>query len=209
VKKLTRKVTKTLPGRVALVVLGACLIAGSVVLLVTDDGKDDTKRVATVSTATTPKPPTDANATTVPTTTTDTTTATTPAKPKPKPKPKKPKPKPKPVTLLPPVVFASDRAQKNYALAQATGSIKRPTTVTMQVGAAPKQPVSINWNVVCLFASGAKTTSDSVTMTPPLELKLTLPPGQASTCTISAQAQLTLAGVGRVKVFLRGVRRSR
>jgi hypothetical protein len=180
---------------VATVVVGAVLVAGSLVLLLS--GGDDEKTAST-TVPTTKRAPTGTSSTD----TTPTTTATTPGKPKPKPKPKPP-PKPQPI-----VTFASDRAQKNYALAQATGSIKHPAKVSMQVGAAPKQPVTINWNVVCLFSSGAKTTSDTVTQTPPLVLQLKLPPGEASTCTISAQAQLTLAGVGRVKVFLRGQRRA-
>jgi hypothetical protein len=200
VKKLTKTVKKLSRRRWLMIVVGAALVAGSVVLLI-GGGDDETSSSPTKSTATAPPGAKDGRGTvygaTSPVEATPGATTTTPS-PKRKPAP--------PAKPKPPVTFASDRAHKNYALAQATGSIKRPTGVSMRVGAAPKQPVTINWNVVCLFAGGAKTTSDTLTRTPPITVQLTLPPGQAETCTISAQAQLTLAGVGRVKVFLVGQR---
>ncbi|MDX6689917.1 MAG: hypothetical protein QOG15_1374 [Solirubrobacteraceae bacterium] len=178
--------------RVVQIGLGAALVVGAILVLVLTGGDDNPSRSASATTATSGSPDTP---------------ATTPAgkgKGKGKTTPARP---PKPRAPNPTIKFASDRSHKNYALAQATGSIKHPAKVSMQVGAAPKQPVTINWNVVCLFADGAKTTSNTLTQTPPLVLQLTLPPGQAKTCTVSAQAQLTLAGVGRVKVFLLGQRR--
>lgn len=103
----------------------------------------------------------------------------------------------------------SDRDEKTYALAQATGSITEPQTIRLRVGAAPKQPVSVNWNIVCLLPTeGAKTTDDTFTDTPPFERELKLPVDNAVTCTASANAQLTQAGKGRIKVFLLGVRRA-
>jgi len=103
----------------------------------------------------------------------------------------------------------SDRDEKTYALAQATGSISEPQSIGLRIGAAPKQPVTINWNIVCLLPTeGAKSTDDTFTVTPPHARTLKLPVDNAVTCTASANAQLTRAGKGRIKVFLVGVRRA-
>ncbi|MGH2840314.1 MAG: hypothetical protein ACRDKY_05770 [Solirubrobacteraceae bacterium] len=196
-KTLARTVTSKLrPRRLLVIVLCAGILVGAFFVLTSGDDETPT---AAVSTAIAPRSGEDGDA---PATRTEATTGATRTKSKPKQAraPKQP-------AASPTVRFASDRAVRNYALAQAIGSIKRPARVSMQVGAAPKQPVSINWNVVCLFASGAKTTSNTLTLTPPAIVPLTLPAGKAETCTISGQAQLTLAGVGRVKVFLLAQRR--
>lgn len=103
----------------------------------------------------------------------------------------------------------SDRDEKSYALAQATGSIKTPQIIKLRIGAAPKQPVTVNWNIVCLLPTeGAKSSDDTFTATPPFERVLTLPVTDAVTCTASANAQLTRSGKGRIKVFLLGTRRA-
>jgi hypothetical protein len=132
-----------------------------------------------------------------------------PTNPKPSNKtPKRPKLKPDDPAGGTEFTIDSDRDEKTYALAQATGSITEPQTIGLRVGAAPKQPVTVNWNIVCLLADeGAKSTDDTFTATPPFERQLKLPVNNAVTCTASANAQLTQAGRGRIKVFLVGVRR--
>ncbi|MDX6690981.1 MAG: hypothetical protein QOG15_2438 [Solirubrobacteraceae bacterium] len=105
----------------------------------------------------------------------------------------------------------SDRDEKAYAVVQATGVIKTPQTISMRVGAAPKQPVTVNWNIVCLEPTEGTQSSDATfTATPPFERQLKLPVAAASavTCTATANAQLTHAGRGRIKVFLVGTRRA-
>jgi hypothetical protein len=123
--------------------------------------------------------------------------------------------KPKDVTKIKPdqptakeFTIDSDRDEKDYALAQAIGSIKTPARISVRLGAAPKQPVTVNWNIVCLLPTeGAKTSSDTFVATPPVLKDLKLPVPDAVTCTATANAQLTRAGRGRIKVFLLGQRR--
>lgn len=104
----------------------------------------------------------------------------------------------------------SDRDDRDYATVQATGAIRTPARILVRFGAAPKQPVKANSSITCLLASeGARTNLDTFTVTPPAtrELKLPVPAKDAVTCTATANAQLTLAGRGRIKVFLMGIRR--
>jgi hypothetical protein len=125
--------------------------------------------------------------------------------------------KPLPPTIKPdPTVgkeftIDSDRDEKEYAVVQATGVIKTPQSIKMRVGAAPKQPVTVNWNIVCLKPTeGTQSSDDTFTDTPPFERELRLPVAAADavTCTATANAQLTKAGKGRIKVFLVGTRRA-
>lgn len=105
----------------------------------------------------------------------------------------------------------SDRDERDYATVQATGAIRTPARILVRFGAAPKQPVKANSSITCLLATeGARTNLDTFTLTPPAtrELKLPVPPKDAVTCTATANAQLTLAGKGRIKVFLTGIRRA-
>ncbi|MDQ3678632.1 MAG: hypothetical protein M3401_17845 [Actinomycetota bacterium] len=103
----------------------------------------------------------------------------------------------------------SDRDEKDYAIAQAIGSITTPGSISVRIGAAPKQPVTVNWSIVCLLTSeGARTTDDTFTVTPPATRQLKLPVKNAVSCNASVAAQLTRAGNGRIKVFLLGVRRA-
>jgi hypothetical protein len=188
VKKFFSKIKKKLsPLLLIPVVILALIIAGGYFLFFAGD--DDNKKSENASN-TTPPPTPDTGTTT---------TLTQPKAPKAKPAP----PPNKEFTI------DSDRDEKSYALAQATGSITEPQSIGIRIGAAPKQPVTVNWNIVCLLPTeGAKSSDDTFTVTPPHQRLLKLPVQNAVTCTASANAQLTQAGKGRIKVFLIGVRRA-
>jgi hypothetical protein len=103
----------------------------------------------------------------------------------------------------------SDRDEKDYALAQAIGAIKTPAKIGLRLGAAPKQPVTVNASITCqLTNEGTKSSLDTFTVTPPHTRDLKLPVDDAVSCTASVGAQLTQAGRGRIKIFLIGTRRA-
>lgn len=103
----------------------------------------------------------------------------------------------------------SDRAEGDYATATASGAIKTPARIRVLIGAAPKQPVTVNPNIVCLLPTeGAKSNADTFSVTPPATRELKLPVANAVSCTATAGVQLTQAGKGRIKVFLTGTRRA-
>ncbi|MCA1683220.1 MAG: hypothetical protein LC685_04450 [Actinobacteria bacterium] len=122
--------------------------------------------------------------------------------------PKAPKAKPEQPTGKE-ITIDSDRDEKDYAIAQAIGAIKTPARIGLRVGAAPKQPVTVNSSIVCLLATeGSKSNADTFSVTPPISRDLKLPVPDAVSCTASVTAQLTRAGKGRIKVFLTGMRRA-
>ncbi len=103
----------------------------------------------------------------------------------------------------------SDRDEKDYAIAQAIGTIETPQSVRLQIGAAPKQPVTVHVDIVCqLPDEGAERSDDTFTVTPPHTRMLKLPVDDAVLCRATANAQLTRAGKGRIKVFLYGTKRT-
>lgn len=187
-KKLFRKIKKKLSPLLAIpIVFLALLVTGGYFLFFSgDDGKNGSENASN-----TPPP--------APVPDGPDKTPTTPAPPQVKPDPAAGKE----------FTIDSDRDEKDYAIAQAIGTITRPQTISLRIGAAPKQPVTVNWSVVCLLPSeGARSTDDTFTVTPPATRALKLPVNDAVSCNASAAAQLTRAGKGRIKVFLVGVRRA-
>ncbi len=189
-KKFFRKIKKKFsPLMLIAVVLLVLVLGGGYLLLSSGDDDDDGDKTASTTGTPAATTPGDDN----------TGTLTQPPPPKIKPDP----------AVGKEFTIDSDRDEKDYALAQATGSIKTPQSIRLRIGAAPKQPVTVNWNIVCLLPTeGAKSSDDTFTVTPPHERELKLPVTNAVTCTASANAQLTRAGRGRIKVFLLGTRRA-
>ena len=102
----------------------------------------------------------------------------------------------------------SDRDEKEYAIAQASGSISAPASIALRIGAAPKQPVVVNVSITCTQPSeAAKANADTFSVTPPNTRQLKLPVSDPVSCIATGNAQLTRAGRGRIKVFLVGTRR--
>jgi hypothetical protein len=112
--------------------------------------------------------------------------------------------------LGPALEFARKRANGDYALAQAIGSTESPGKIFLTIGTAPKQPVSVNWSITCLNggANGGKSRSNAFQVTPPSVTEIPLTSPRPIRCTVSAQAQPTLAGSARVKVVLTAQKRT-
>jgi len=190
VKKLFRKIKKKLsPLLLIPIVLLVLVLGGGYLLFFSGDDDDDSSNVANGPVGTVETEPR--------------TTPTTPTTPEKDPAAKPPPPKGKQFLI------DSDREEKDYALAQAIGTVQDPdnTALTMRIGAAPKQPVTVEINYTCTLPDErAKSVLNSSTITPPASLQLKVPINGAAKCEVSAQARLTRAGKGRVKVFLTGIR---
>lgn len=123
------------------------------------------------------------------------------------------KPKPTKVKPSPPAgkefTIDSDRDEKDYAIAQASGAVTSPERIAVRIGAAPKQTVAVNVSVTCTQTNeAAKTNLATFNATPPHTRDLKLPVSDPVSCTATANAQLTQAGKGRIKVFLVATRRA-
>ncbi len=139
----------------------------------------------------------------------DSTTTTTTAKKKDKDdarreKLKKRKVKPAPVRASPGTLDVA-RSEGRLAIAQARGRIKNPSGVSVRVSAAPKQEVTVNYQLSCYKAVGktsrTRVANERFRTTPPSTRALSLPMTGADECTITVGAQLTTGGSnGRVKV---------
>ncbi len=98
------------------------------------------------------------------------------------------------------------RREGRLAQAQARGRIKNPNGISVTVSAAPKQRVTVDYQLACYNQSG-KTSSTKVAnkryrTTPPDTRSLPLPIQGAEECTVSVSAQLT-RGSGRIKVTVK------
>jgi len=117
---------------------------------------------------------------------------------------KKRKVKPAPVRRSPGTLDVA-RSEGRLAVAQARGRIKNPSGVSVRVSAAPKQEVTVDYQLSCYKAVG-KTSQTRIAnkryrVTPPNTRPLSLPMSGADECTVSVGAQLTTGGSnGRVKV---------
>jgi len=97
------------------------------------------------------------------------------------------------------------RSVGRLAIAQARGRIKKPIGVSVRVSAAPKQTVTVDWNLSCYKAVGKVSTTrvdhGRYRTRPPATKSLPLPLQGADECTATVGAQLTRnLGEGRVKV---------
>jgi len=97
------------------------------------------------------------------------------------------------------------RSVGRLAIAQARGRIKHPSGVNVRVSAAPKQTVTVDWNLSCYRAVGKVSTTrvdhGRYRTRPPNIRSLPLPLSGADECTATVGVQLTKnLGEGRVKV---------
>ncbi len=97
------------------------------------------------------------------------------------------------------------RSVGRLAIAQARGRIKHPSGLSVRVSAAPKQTVTVTYQLSCFKATGARATTRVANghyrTRPPNVRSLSLPLSGADECTATVGAQLTKdTGVGRIKV---------
>jgi hypothetical protein len=117
---------------------------------------------------------------------------------------KKRKVKPAPVRRSPGTLDVA-RSAGRLAIAQARGRIKSPRGVSVRVSAAPKQEVTVDYQLSCYKALGktsqTRVANERFRTKPPSTRSLPLPMTGADECTVTVGAQLTTGGRnGRVKV---------
>lgn len=97
------------------------------------------------------------------------------------------------------------RSVGRLAIAQGRGTIKHPTGIEVRVSAAPKQTVTVNYQISCFRAVGksasTKISNGEYRTKPPNLRSIPIPLPGADQCIATVDAQLTKnAGKGRVKV---------
>jgi hypothetical protein len=92
------------------------------------------------------------------------------------------------------------RREGDFAVAQARGTIKSPSAVSVRVSAAPKQRVSVNWQLSCFRSRKVQIGKGQYLALAPDQRHIPLPMSGAETCIFTAGAQLRRHGKGRVKV---------
>ena len=87
------------------------------------------------------------------------------------------------------------------AVAQSRGTIVSPSSVTIRISAAPKQTVTVNWQLGCFRDRRARVGRGQYRARAPDVRQVPLPMQGATSCIATASAQLTDPdGEGRVKV---------
>lgn len=93
------------------------------------------------------------------------------------------------------------RREGRLAVAQARGTINEPARVLIRVSAAPKQTVTVNYQLGCFRDRRARVGRGSYRTRPPDTRAVPIPMASPKTCIVTAGAQLTkVVGRGRVKV---------
>lgn len=174
-KKIKKPFGNPLYGMAAVIVLIVLLGLGALLLLTGDDDKDTT---ATMTTTEQKKAEKQRNAKAA----------------------RRPKPKPAPVVNGAGTLDVA-RSEGRLAVAQARGRIKNPTAVSVRVSAAPKQTVTVDYQLACYRPAGTRVAKGRFRILPPATKALSLPFSGATECTVTVNAQLTTGGSnGRVKV---------
>jgi hypothetical protein len=93
------------------------------------------------------------------------------------------------------------RREGRLAVAQARGTIVEPSRVRIRVSAEPKQTVTVNYQLGCFRNRRAKVGRGSYRTRPPDTREVPVPMAGASTCIVTAGAQLTkVLTSGRIRV---------
>jgi hypothetical protein len=117
-------------------------------------------------------------------------------------KARKRKVKPAPVRASPGTLDVA-RSVGTFAVAQGRGRLKNPSSVSVRVSAAPKQKVTVNYQLACYKEGiGARIGKGTYTPRPPDVRSLPLPMSGARECTVTVGAQLTSHRPGRIKVAI-------
>ncbi len=94
------------------------------------------------------------------------------------------------------------RSVGTYAVAQGRGRIKNPSSISVRVSAAPKQEVTVDYQLACYKESGTKIGEDRYRTRPPDTRAIPIPISGAKECTVTVGAQLTSSRPGRIKVAI-------
>jgi hypothetical protein len=100
-------------------------------------------------------------------------------------------------------VLDEARREGRLAVAQARGTVLAPTRVRVRVSAAPKQKVTVNWQLGCFKGRRATVGRGQYRVVAPDVHVLDLPVSGAKSCIATASGQLTRnEGAGRIKVAI-------
>ena len=97
-------------------------------------------------------------------------------------------------------VIDQARREGDFVVAQARGTVRNPFRVSLRVSAAPKQRVTVDWQLSCFKNRQVKVGRGKYRAKAPDTRGIQLPMSGAETCIATASAQLTRHGKGRVKV---------
>ena len=92
------------------------------------------------------------------------------------------------------------RREGSFVVAQARGTVRNPGRISLRVSAAPKQNVTVDWQLSCFRSRKVEIGKGKYRAKAPDTRGLSLPMSGAETCIATASAQLTKYGNGRVKV---------
>ena len=87
-----------------------------------------------------------------------------------------------------------------FAVAQARVTVRNPSRIRIRVSAAPKQYVTVNWQLGCFVNRRTASNRGHYFTRTPNTRELPLPAQNAISCIVTATAQLTRRGTGRIKV---------
>jgi hypothetical protein len=90
--------------------------------------------------------------------------------------------------------IGSCRAQGDFAICDASGSVNHPLSLVVHVTSSPDQHISGAWDVVCAKGTGAGGKSGSFSGKTPFKRTLKMPYARPDSCTVSAGAQLGTGG---------------
>lgn len=111
------------------------------------------------------------------------------------------RPPPKQAPVVRTGLLDEARRVGRLAVAQARGTIIEPRRVRIRVSAAPKQTVTVNYQLGCFRDRRARVGRGSYRTRPPNTREVPLPMSSPKSCIVTAGAQLTrTVGEGRVKV---------
>ena len=94
------------------------------------------------------------------------------------------------------------RSIGTFAVAQGRGLIKNPSSVSVRVSAAPKQQITVDYQLACYKPGTTRVGKDRYRTRPPDIRTIPLPFAGAKQCAVTVGAQLTSHRPGRVKVAI-------
>ena len=94
------------------------------------------------------------------------------------------------------------RSIGTFAVAQGRGLVKNPSSISVRVSAAPKQMITVDYQLACYKPGTTKIGKDRYRTRPPDVRTIPLPFGGAKQCVVTVGAQLTSHRPGRVKVAI-------
>jgi hypothetical protein len=90
--------------------------------------------------------------------------------------------------------FGSCRAQGEYAICDASGSVNYPLALRVHVNSGPGQHVTVYWSDTCSKGYGAGGKSGHFSGTTPLRRGVPMSYRRPDNCILSADAQLSSGG---------------